>query len=77
MATTVSAAADAGDGEHLRAGHRAARLLPERHPRAGDRRRLGGLFEDNAGDDVTIETSTFNAGPEAVEALFAEASTSP
>jgi NitT/TauT family transport system substrate-binding protein len=33
---------------------------------------LGGLFEENVGDDVTIETSTFNAGPEAVEALFAE-----
>ena len=34
---------------------------------------LGGLFAERAGDDVTIETSTFNAGPEAVEALFAEA----
>jgi NitT/TauT family transport system substrate-binding protein len=33
---------------------------------------LGGFFEDNVGDNVTIETSTFNAGPEAVEALFAE-----
>ena len=33
---------------------------------------LGGLFEENVGDEVTIETSTFNAGPEAVEALFAE-----
>ncbi|MET0901837.1 MAG: ABC transporter substrate-binding protein [Acidimicrobiales bacterium] len=34
---------------------------------------LGGLFEESSGDNVTIETSTFNAGPEAVEALFAEA----
>lgn len=34
---------------------------------------LGGYFQDNAGDDVTVETSTYNAGPEAVEALFAEA----
>jgi NitT/TauT family transport system substrate-binding protein len=34
---------------------------------------LGGLFEESVGDNVTIETSTFNAGPEAVEALFAEA----
>jgi NitT/TauT family transport system substrate-binding protein len=34
---------------------------------------LGGLFADNVGDNVTIETSTYNAGPEAVEALFAEA----
>jgi len=34
---------------------------------------LGGYFADSVGDDVTIETSTFNAGPEAVEALFAEA----
>ena len=34
---------------------------------------LAGLFEERVGDDVTIETSTFNAGPEAVEALFAAA----
>jgi NitT/TauT family transport system substrate-binding protein len=34
---------------------------------------LGGYFQDNLGDNVTIETSSFNAGPEAVEALFAEA----
>jgi len=34
---------------------------------------LGGLFADEVGHDVTIETSTYNAGPEAVEALFAEA----
>src|SRR5262245_44425864 len=33
----------------------------------------GGLFEEQVADNVTIETSTFNAGPEAVEALFAEA----
>jgi NitT/TauT family transport system substrate-binding protein len=33
----------------------------------------GGLFEERVADNVTIETSTFNAGPEAVEALFAEA----
>ena len=33
---------------------------------------LGGYFEDNVGDNVTIEPSSFNAGPEAVEALFAE-----
>ena len=33
----------------------------------------GHLFEENAPEGVTIETSTFNAGPEAVEALFAEA----
>jgi NitT/TauT family transport system substrate-binding protein len=30
-----------------------------------------GIFEDNLPDNVTLETSTFNAGPEAVEALFA------
>ncbi len=29
----------------------------------------GGLFDEAVGDDVTIETQTFNAGPEAVEAL--------
>ena len=33
----------------------------------------GDLFKDNAPDGVTIKTSTFNAGPEAVEALFGEA----
>jgi NitT/TauT family transport system substrate-binding protein len=33
---------------------------------------LGGLFEEAAGDNVTIETYPFNAGPEAVEALFSE-----
>jgi NitT/TauT family transport system substrate-binding protein len=33
---------------------------------------LGGLFAEHAGDGVSIETNTFNAGPEAVEALFAE-----
>ncbi|MFL6204642.1 MAG: ABC transporter substrate-binding protein [Acidimicrobiales bacterium] len=33
---------------------------------------LGGLFEDNVGTNVTVKTKTFNAGPEAVEALFAE-----
>jgi NitT/TauT family transport system substrate-binding protein len=33
---------------------------------------LGGLFDEAVGDGATIETSTFNAGPEAVEALFAE-----
>ena len=30
-----------------------------------------GLFEENLPEDVTLETTTFNAGPEAVEALFA------
>jgi NitT/TauT family transport system substrate-binding protein len=33
---------------------------------------LGGLFEDNVGTNVTVKTKTFNAGPEAVEALFSE-----
>jgi NitT/TauT family transport system substrate-binding protein len=33
----------------------------------------GGLFEDKLGDGVTLELSTFNAGPAAVEALFADA----
>jgi NitT/TauT family transport system substrate-binding protein len=33
----------------------------------------GGVFEDNVGANVTIETATFNAGPEAVEALAAGA----
>lgn len=28
---------------------------------------LGGLFAENVGDNVTIETSSYNAGPEAVE----------
>lgn len=34
---------------------------------------LGGFFDETVGEGVAIETSTFNAGPEAVEALFAEA----
>jgi NitT/TauT family transport system substrate-binding protein len=33
----------------------------------------GGLFEDNLGSNVTLETSTFTAGPEAVEAIFSDA----
>jgi NitT/TauT family transport system substrate-binding protein len=32
-----------------------------------------GLFEDALDGTATLETSTFNAGPEAVEALFADA----
>lgn len=32
-----------------------------------------GLFAEALGDDVTLETVTFNAGPAAVEALFSEA----
>jgi NitT/TauT family transport system substrate-binding protein len=31
-----------------------------------------GIFEDNLPDNVTLETLTFSAGPEAVEALFAD-----
>ena len=36
----------------------------------GDR---SGLYTDALGDDVTLKTHFFNAGPEATEALFAEA----
>ena len=32
-----------------------------------------GIFEEHLGDNVTLETSTFNAGTEASEALFADA----
>jgi sulfonate transport system substrate-binding protein len=32
-----------------------------------------GILADALGDDVTLETSTFNAGGEAIEALFADA----
>ena len=32
-----------------------------------------GVFEEHLGPNVTLETSAFNAGPAAVEALFAEA----
>ena len=32
-----------------------------------------GIFEEALADNVTLQTSTFNAGPAAVEALFAEA----
>ena len=31
-----------------------------------------GIFEENLPDNVTLETLTFNAGPEAIETLFAE-----
>ena len=31
-----------------------------------------GAFQDALGDNVTLETATFNAGTEAIEALFAE-----
>jgi sulfonate transport system substrate-binding protein len=33
----------------------------------------GGFIEDALGENVTLELSTFNAGPEAVEAIFSEA----
>ena len=32
-----------------------------------------GLIEENLGDNVTLETATFNAGPAAVEAIFSGA----
>ncbi len=32
-----------------------------------------GVFEENLGDNVTLETVTFNAGPAAIEALFSDA----
>ena len=32
-----------------------------------------GIFDEHLGDNVTLETSTFNAGTEASEALFADA----
>lgn len=32
-----------------------------------------GVFDDTLPDEVTIETTVFNAGPSAIEALFAEA----
>jgi NitT/TauT family transport system substrate-binding protein len=32
-----------------------------------------GFFEDNLDSNVTLETSTFNAGPEAIEAMFSGA----
>src|SRR5918997_6194005 len=34
-----------------------------------------GIFDDALSGTAELETSTFNAGPEAVEALFADAST--
>jgi NitT/TauT family transport system substrate-binding protein len=32
-----------------------------------------GIFEEHLGDNVTLQTSTFNAGGQAIEALFADA----
>jgi NitT/TauT family transport system substrate-binding protein len=31
----------------------------------------GGLFEDNLGDNVTLETTSFNAGPDVITAILA------
>ena len=60
--------------EHLGAGDRAARATSRTSPtRRGSSATSAGSSRSSVGDNVTIETSTFNAGPEAVEALFAEA----
>ncbi|MBA2327516.1 MAG: ABC transporter substrate-binding protein [Actinobacteria bacterium] len=32
-----------------------------------------GIYEENLGDNVTLDTSTFTAGPQAVEAIFSDA----
>lgn len=32
-----------------------------------------GIFEENLGENVTLDTSTFTAGPQAVEAIFSDA----
>ena len=57
-----------------RAGHAAARLLPERHPRPGDhRRRRPACSPRPLGPNVTLETSTFNSGTEVIEAMFSGA----
>ncbi len=51
-----------------------ARLLPERHPRAGDHRRRAGLFARRARRRTSrSRLVTFNSGTEAIEALFADA----
>ena len=53
---------------------RAPRLLRERHARARDRRRSSRATSPRRSAPAsTLEPRTFNAGPEAVEALFSEA----
>jgi NitT/TauT family transport system substrate-binding protein len=67
-AATASSPARVGDDVTLRLGyfpnvtHASALVGVE-----------GGLFEESLGDNVTLETATFNAGPAAVEALFSGA----
>jgi NitT/TauT family transport system substrate-binding protein len=50
----------------------AARLLPERNPRAGDRRHRGRALAEKLGAGTALETFTFNAGGEASEALLSD-----
>jgi NitT/TauT family transport system substrate-binding protein len=67
-AATASSPARGGDDVTLRLGyfpnvtHASALVGVE-----------GELFEESLGDNVTLETATFNAGPAAVEALFSGA----
>ena len=56
---------------------RAPRLLPERHPRHGDRRRQGGHLRQGTSARRKLEAKTFNAGPEAIEALLVRRASTP
>ena len=82
LVVALGAAACGNDGESASAGTGAAdegpvtvRLgyFPNITHAPGIVADRAGLFADHTGEGVSIETSTFNAGPEAVEALFAEA----
>lgn len=66
--TTATACSESDSGDVLRLGyfpnitHAPALIGVE-----------NGLFADALGDDIDLETSTFNAGPSAIEALFSGA----
>ena len=70
-AAATTAAADTGDSTNadpvtLRLGYFAN--ITHSQPLVGLK---NGIFQEELGDDVTIEEKTFNAGPSVIEALFA------
>ena len=77
LAVLLAASRGGRQEAELRAGHAAPRLLPERHPRAGHRRRREGLFEKARQRTSTLEITTFNAGTEALTAFRPARSTPP
>ena len=56
----------------LGTGHGPARLPPEHHPRPGPGRASTRASSQERSAPNTLQTATFNAGPDAVDALFAD-----